>query len=69
MGTVTPSVRIKLLRPDAIAPRYMTEHASGMDLCAALDAPIEVAPRARARVPTGLAIESPPGFEGQVRPR
>jgi dUTP pyrophosphatase len=34
-----------------------------------LDAPIEMAPRERRAVPTGIAIEIPPGFEGQVRPR
>jgi len=33
------------------------------------DAPIELAPGARALVPTGIAIALPPGFEGQVRPR
>jgi dUTP pyrophosphatase len=47
----------------------MTEHAAGLDLCAAIDEPIELAPRARASVPTGLAMEIAPGFEGQVRPR
>jgi len=66
---MVPRVLIKQLRPDAIVPRYMTEHAAGLDLCAALDAPIELAPRMRVAVPTGLALEIPPGFEGQVRPR
>jgi dUTP pyrophosphatase len=40
-----------------------------MDLASAADAPIELAPGARAAVPTGLVFEIPPGFEGQVRPR
>lgn len=66
---MTPSVRIKKLRSDAIVPAYMTDHAAGLDLCAAIDEPIELAPRTRASVPTGLAMEIPPGFEGQVRPR
>jgi dUTP pyrophosphatase len=48
---------------------YATEGAAGLDLAAALDAPIELRPGQTARVGTGLAIELPPGHEGQVRPR
>src|ERR1700689_5227138 len=50
-------------------PRYQTEGASGMDLHAALEAPLTLAPLARAKVPTGLAFAIQAGFEGQVRPR
>jgi len=52
-------------------PRYETAGAAGMDLIAALpdDAPLTLAPGARALVPTGLAIALPQGFEAQVRPR
>jgi dUTP pyrophosphatase len=50
-------------------PRYQTEGASGMDLSAALPAPLVLAPLGRAKVPTGLAFAIPQGFEGQVRPR
>ena len=32
-------MQIRKLRPEAIVPRYMTEHAAGLDLCAAIDAP------------------------------
>ncbi|MBF0393357.1 MAG: dUTP diphosphatase [Alphaproteobacteria bacterium] len=42
---------------------------AGMDLLAAIDADLILAPGARALVPTGLAIALPPGFEAQVRPR
>ncbi len=66
---MTPRVQIRRLRPDAILPRYMTEHAAGMDLCAALDAAVAILPRGRAVIDTGLAFAIPPGFEGQVRPR
>jgi dUTP pyrophosphatase len=62
-------VRVMRLRPDAILPRYMTELAAGMDLCAALEAPLHLAPGARCLVPTGIALAIPAGFEGQVRPR
>lgn len=64
-----PPVTFKLLRPDAVAPRYMSEHAAGLDLAAALDGPVTLAPGARAAIGTGLAMALPPGFEGQVRPR
>lgn len=47
----------------------MSTGAAGLDLSAALDAPIALAPGERALVPTGLAMAIPAGFEGQVRPR
>ena len=58
-----PRVRFQKLRPGAQAPRYMS------DLSSAAAEPIEIAPGGRVAVPTGLAFEIPPGFEGQVRPR
>lgn len=51
------------------APAYQTASAAGVDLAAAIDTPIELAPGARTFVPTGLILEIPDGFEGQVRPR
>ena len=66
---MTPRIPVKRLRPDAVLPRAMSELAAGMDLCAALDAPIRLAPGERAAVATGLALAIPPGWEGQVRPR
>ena len=52
-------------------PARHSEHAAGMDLLAAIpqDAPLLLAPGRRALVPTGLVLEIPEGFEGQVRPR
>ena len=52
-------------------PAYESAGAAGMDLRAAVpqDAPLEIAPGARALVPTGLIFEIPEGHEGQVRPR
>ena len=50
-------------------PAYATPGAAGMDLLAAVAAPLVIAPGARALVPTGLAIALPPGYELQVRPR
>ena len=50
-------------------PSYATAGAAGMDLLAAVRAPMVLAPGARTLVPTGLAIALPPGFELQIRPR
>jgi dUTP pyrophosphatase len=64
-----PRVQIRRLRRDAIVPRYMTAGAAGMDLAAAIDGPVTLAPGASAAVGTGLALAIAAGFEGQVRPR
>jgi dUTP pyrophosphatase len=50
-------------------PARATEGAAGMDLMAAVDEAVELLPRARALIPTGLALAIPKGFEGQIRPR
>ncbi len=50
-------------------PQYQTALAAGMDLVAAIDGPLTIAPLARVLVPTGIAIALPAGYEGQVRPR
>ncbi|MGH6685010.1 MAG: dUTP diphosphatase [Pseudolabrys sp.] len=52
-------------------PSYQSELAAGLDLIAALpaDAPLTLAPGARALIPTGIAIALPSGTEAQVRPR
>jgi len=54
---------------DLELPGYETADAAGMDLRAAVEADLEIAPGARALVPTGLAIALPPGYEAQVRTR
>lgn len=64
----TTVVRI-INRSNNPLPEYKTERSAGMDLCAYLDAPLQVAPMERVLVPTGLYIELPAGTEGQVRPR
>jgi dUTP pyrophosphatase len=50
-------------------PRYETENAAGMDIRAYLSDEVELMPMQRYLVPTGLYIELPKGYEGQVRPR
>ncbi len=67
---MTPTIKFKRLRSHPLPlPVYQTEHAAGMDLMADIEAEFIIAPMSRVAVPTGFAIEIPPGFEGQVRPR
>jgi dUTP pyrophosphatase len=56
---------------DLPMPAYQTRHAAGLDLVAAVpaDAPVVLAPGARALIPTGIAVALPAGHEGQIRPR
>lgn len=54
---------------DLPLPAYATEQSAGMDLQAAIDAPITLAPGERKLIPTGLAIALPDGYEAQIRPR
>ncbi|MBU8897688.1 dUTP diphosphatase [Corallococcus sp. H22C18031201] len=50
-------------------PRYESAQAAGLDLRADIEGELVLGPLERKRVPTGLALALPPGFEGQVRPR
>ena len=61
------SVKFKRLEQDAVVPQYQSTNASGLDLVALEDT---IIPSGGWRaVRTGLAIELPTGYEGQVRPR
>ena len=61
-------VRVLKLRPQALVPARATPEATGFDLHACLDAPLTLDATPRL-VPTGIAIEFPPGYDVQVRPR
>ena len=54
---------------DLPLPFYATEGSAGLDLLAAVDSDIELAPGARGAIPCGIAIALPLGYEAQVRPR
>ncbi|HEY4133618.1 MAG TPA: dUTP diphosphatase [Alphaproteobacteria bacterium] len=71
MTTLPIAVAISRLAhaQDLPLPVYATADSAGLDLMAAIDAPMQLAPGSRAMVPTGLAIALPRGFEAQVRPR
>jgi dUTP pyrophosphatase len=68
---MNPTLRIRR-KPgteDLPLPSYQTEHAAGLDLYASNDEPITIAPGEIKLVPTGLYVEIPVGYEGQVRAR
>jgi dUTP pyrophosphatase len=62
-----PVLDIKKLKEDSIVPQYKTDGASGLDLCSTVETTIGTGERIL--VPTGIAVDIPHGFEGQVRPR
>ncbi len=63
-------VKVRRLRPGNLPlPAYQTEHAAGMDLLADIEGELVLEPLARKLVPTGISLELPEGYEGQVRPR
>lgn len=62
-------MKVVKVRAMAMMPSYMTDGAAGLDLAAAVDEPIPLAPGQRRAIPTGLAVAIPAGYEGHVRPR
>jgi len=71
MSVETVIVEVKHRRgtEDIPLPQYMSEHASGMDVRAAVEDPVPINPGEIKLIPTGLTVAVPPGFEVQVRPR
>src|SRR5512147_1344554 len=64
--------KLKLRRTGAVRvplPAYQTRGSAGLDLCAALPNALRIEPGERRLIPTGLILEIPEGYEGQVRPR
>ncbi|MBZ0171434.1 MAG: dUTP diphosphatase [Phycisphaerales bacterium] len=68
-------VRVRKLDPHATLPAYHSDLAAGLDLAACLprdaidtDA-VVIDPGEIRKIPTGVALAIPPGYEGQVRPR
>lgn len=67
------TISIKWLHPeltrDISLPAYETAGSSGMDVCAAIETDLQLLPKERVLIPTGLAVAIPVGYEIQVRPR
>jgi dUTP pyrophosphatase len=61
--------RVNRAAADVPLPHYATEGSAGLDICAAVDAELVIAPGETALIPTGFSLELPLGFEAQVRPR
>jgi dUTP pyrophosphatase len=70
-ATVRVPVRVLPHGDGLPLPQYQSDEAAGLDLLAAIGAQVTVVigPGRRALIPTGLSLELPRGFEGQVRPR
>jgi dUTP pyrophosphatase len=70
---MTPPIRIAITRlphgAGLALPAYATALSAGMDLLAAVEAPVVLAPMQRRGIPTGITIALPPGYEAQVRAR
>ncbi|MFP4445138.1 MAG: dUTP diphosphatase [Desulfosudaceae bacterium] len=68
-----PRVQLLRLRPesdgDIPLPDYMTDQSAGLDLCAAVAADLILGAGEIVLIPTGFAVELPPGHEAQIRPR
>ena len=64
----TAVLRVQRLRPDARLPERATPGSSGYDLYACLDEELTIG-QEPTLVPTGIAVEAPPGYDVQVRPR
>ena len=62
-------VLIKKLNPSVQLPTYKTSGASGMDLMACIEEPINLEPGKSCLVSTGLSVAFPKGYEIQIRPR
>ena len=70
MNLIFEAMQVKIVNQSRHQlPGYASEGASGMDLRADLEGPLEMKPMERKLVPTGLFIEMPVGLEAQVRPR
>lgn len=54
---------------DVPLPKYMTEHAAGMDVCAAVAQDVVLAPGEIKLIPCGFTMSLPVGYEAQMRPR
>jgi dUTP pyrophosphatase len=64
-----PRVRVFRKNPDVPLPRYATTGAAGADVEAYTETDVIIEPGSRIKIPTGLVLEIPAGWEAQVRPR
>ena len=65
----SPEIRVRKQVASLRLPEYASSGAAGMDIRAYVENDIIIPPLGRARIPTGLYVEIPEGYEAQVRPR
>ena len=63
------TVRVKILRENALLPTYGSAQAAGADLYACLEAPVVIHPGETAFIPTGISLEVPVGCAGLIYAR
>jgi dUTP pyrophosphatase len=66
---LSASIRVKRIRDGARLPQRATPGSSGFDLYASLEAGDVIVGQYPVLIPTGIAIEAPPGYDVQIRPR
>lgn len=69
MEKINVSIKKIAGNEDIPLPRYMTDQAAGMDIFAAVAREEIILPGGRKKIPTGIAVALPEGFEAQIRPR
>jgi dUTP pyrophosphatase len=68
-GPIKIEIRRKPGCEDITLPQYMSEHAAGMDVCAACDGEVRIAPGDVKLIQAGFYLAVPVGYEAQMRPR
>ena len=69
MGKIKVSIQKIAGSEDISLPAYMTDQSAGMDICAAVSEETIILPGQRQKIPTGICIALPEGYEAQIRPR
>lgn len=62
-------IKVSLIHPLALLPNFASDGAAGADLHACMDESRIIDPGERVLIPTGVILEIPPGYEGQIRSR
>ena len=68
-GPIIIEIRRSAGCEDIPLPRYMSAHAAGMDICAACEQDVPIAPGEVKAIPAGFSMAVPGGYEAQIRPR
>jgi dUTP pyrophosphatase len=64
-----PMLRVKKKNEKVPLPEYETGGSAGLDIRAFIPSDLTIHPMGRAKIPTGLFLEIPKGYEAQIRPR